>query len=71
MGSCLRHPLSILLHLLALGMAIYHSVTWFNLTPKAMVVWMGEEKLSPIIIAGSNYLVWIIVSFAILWIALS
>ena len=66
----LLHPLSILLQLIALPMVLYHSITWFNLTPKVMVVWRGEERVSPLWIAGSNYLAWIIVSIVVAWFAL-
>src|SRR5437879_1142394 len=47
----LSTPGSIFLHLLALVFILYHSVTWLNLTPQIMVVWRGEEKLDPRIIA--------------------
>ena len=57
------------LQILALPMILYHSITWFNLTPKVMVVWRGEERVSPILIAGANYLAWIAVSVIIVWIA--
>jgi fumarate reductase subunit C len=57
------------LQILALPMILYHSITWFNLTPKVMVVWRGEERVSPILIAGANYLAWIAVSVVIVWIA--
>ncbi len=63
-------PVSIALHLVALPMVVYHSITWFNLTPKAVVVWRGEERLSPLLIAGSNYVVWLVASILIAWIVL-
>ena len=66
----LESPFSIALHLIALPMVVYHSITWFNLTPKVMVVWRGEERVSPILIAGSNYVAWLIVSFLIAWFCL-
>ncbi len=61
----LNSPFLIVLQIIALPMHLYHSVTWINLTPKVMVVWWGEERVSPVLIAGSNYLAWIIVSFLI------
>lgn len=61
----LKSPLSIVLHLLALVMAIYHSVTWFNLTPKVLVVWRGEEQVNPNLIAASHYVAWLLVSVVI------
>ena len=57
-------------HLLALVAALYHSITWFNLTPKVMVVRIGEERLSPILIAASNYVAWLVISAVIAWIVL-
>ena len=61
---------SMALHLIALPMVLYHSVTWLNLTPKAIVVWRGEEQLSPFLIVGLNYVAWAIVSILIAWISL-
>ncbi len=49
-------------------MVLYHSITWFNLTPKVFVLWRGEERVSPILIAGANYVAWIIASAAVLWV---
>lgn len=61
----LKSPLSILLHLLALAMAIYHSVTWFNLTPKVLVVWRGEDQVNPALIAVSHYVAWVLISVVV------
>ena len=61
---------SMALHLIALPMVLYHSITWLNLTPKAIVVWRGEEQLSPFLIVGVNYVAWAIVSILIAWILL-
>lgn len=58
------------LHAVAFPIVMYHTVTWFHLTPKAMVVWRGEEKLNPRLIVGSNYAVWIVVSILVAWILL-
>ena len=60
----------ILFHILALIAALYHSVTWFNLTPKVMVVHRGEEKIPPVLIAGPHYAAWLAISVVILWIVL-
>ncbi len=65
-----KSRLALILHTVALPMVVYHSVTWFNLTPKAMVVWRGEERVSPLLIAGSNYVAWLVVSLLIAWIVL-
>lgn len=61
----LKSPLSVVLHLLALLMAIYHSVTWFNLTPKVLVVRRGEDQVNPTLIAASHYVAWVLISVVI------
>ena len=62
----LNSPFLIVLQIIALPMVLYHSITWFNLTPKVMVVWRGEERVSPLLIAGANYVAWAIISIVIL-----
>jgi fumarate reductase subunit C len=69
-NGVLRQPWMIALQLVAFVFVVYHSVTWFNLTPKIMVVWRGEEKVSPVLIAGANYAAWLIVSILILLVVL-
>jgi len=54
------------LQLIALPMVIYHTVTWLNLTPKVLVLWRGEERVNPLLIAGIHYVAWIAVSIVIL-----
>ena len=64
----LTSPLSVLLHLLVLAAAVFHSVTWFNLTPKAMPVFWGENRVAdPLVAFGIGYLPWIIVTLLIVW----
>jgi fumarate reductase subunit C len=65
----LRSPLSTILQIIALVFVIFHSITWFNLTPKIMVLWHGEEKVSPFLIAGANYALWLIMS-VVVWLVL-
>jgi fumarate reductase subunit C len=59
-----------LFHMVALVAAIYHSATWFNLTPKVIVVRRGEEKVPDGLIVGPHYAGWIGLSLAIIFIAL-
>ena len=66
--AILKSPLWITLQIIALPLVLYHTVTWLNLTPKVMVVWRGEDRVSPSLIAGLHYLAWGVVSIIILWI---
>ena len=57
----------IALHILALPFAIYHSITWFNLTPKAIVIPLGEGRVPDVFLAGGNYVAWVILSGILYW----
>jgi len=65
----LREPASIVFHVLALGFAVYHTVTWFNVTPKALPVQIGEEFVPGAAIAGAHYAIWAVLSLLILVLA--
>lgn len=63
----LQSPASIAFHVLALIFVAYHSITWFNLTPKAMPLQIGERFVPEGLIAGACYLAWAIVSALVLF----
>ena len=65
----LKSPASIVFHVLALCFAVYHSVTWFNLTPKALPLQMGEEFVPDAAISGAHFAAWGALSFAVLYFA--
>ena len=54
---------------LILLMAVIHSATWFNLTPKAMPLWIGEKQAPGRIIIGAHYVGWFVVSGLAVWLA--
>src|SRR3989442_3219822 len=62
-----KSPVSIGLHLIAVAMSAYHSVTWFQAGAKAMPVWRGEQRVSPVLLAASQYLAWIGASVVVGW----
>ena len=68
--AMLRSPLAILFHVVALAFALLHTITWFNLTPKAMAVWRGEERLPAAMMIVPNYVGWVVVSGVIAWVVL-
>jgi fumarate reductase subunit C len=65
----LKTPEIIVFHVLALGFAVYHSITWFNLTPKALPLQRGEEFVPDAAISGAHFAAWAAVSFAVLYLA--
>ena len=69
-GALLTNPWAIVLQVLALPMVLYHTVPWLNLTPQVLVIWRGESRVSPVLIAGVHYLAWLVVSVVVAWIVL-
>lgn len=57
-------------HLFVLAFSLLHTISWFNLTPKAMVIRRGEDKLPDVMVAGPNYVIWATVTAFLLWIVL-
>jgi succinate dehydrogenase subunit C len=64
----LRTPPFLILDAVALLFVLFHTITWFNLTPTAMVVRVKGKRVPDRIVAGSNYVVWVIVSVIVAWI---
>ena len=63
----LKSPLIVAFHVVALAFAVYHSVTWFNLTPKALPLQVGEEFVPDAAISGAHFGAWAVLSLAILY----
>ena len=67
--ASLKSPASIAFHVVALGFAAYHSITWFRLTPKALPLQLGEEFVPDGVISGAHYAAWAALSLAVLYLA--
>lgn len=65
----LKSPVSIVLHLLVLAMALYHTVTWLNATPKAITLWRGDERVPPETLIAGSYVIWLVLSAVVAGIA--
>ena len=64
----MRHPLSVILHGLTLMGALWHSITWFNLTPTVMPLRIGEDRMPGAVVAiAMGYGPWLALSGLILW----
>lgn len=63
----LGSPLSMLFHWVMFLVAMFHSISWFNVTHKAMPIQMGEEFLPGGIIVGGHYVVWILFSIIVIF----
>ncbi len=66
--ALIRHPVSWVLHAIIFGAALYHSITWFNLTPKIMPMYIGEDRVADTWAAiAMGYFPWIVVTAVVLW----
>ena len=64
------NPIVIALNVISLFFVVFHAITWFNLAPKAMAVRVGGKRVPGILIAGPQYVAWVIVSAAVAWLLL-
>lgn len=63
-------PWVVVLDVVTLGFVVLHAVTWFNLTPAAMVVKVGGRRLPAFAVAGGAYAAWVAVSALVAWLVL-
>lgn len=62
-------PIGIIFQLLCLGFALVNTTSWFNVTPKAMPMTVGGEKVSGSVIVGAHYAAWAGLSLVVILIA--
>lgn len=65
----LNSPVSLVLHAIVLLMALYHTITWFNVTPKVLVFWRGEHRVAAATIIAAHWILWLVVSAVVVWLA--
>ncbi len=66
----LRSPLLLAWNAVSLFFVVFHTVTWFNLSPRAMVVRVGGRRVPDFWVAAPNYVAWVAVSLAVAWLVL-
>ena len=60
-------PLFLVVNAIALGFLVLHTVTWFSLTPKAMVLDLGGRRVPGAVIIAAQYAGLAVVSAFIYW----
>ena len=60
-------PLVLLLNVVSLLFVLFHTITWFNAAPQAIVARVGGERVPGPWIAASNYLAWALASAVVVW----
>lgn len=68
--QALTRPLLLLIHVVAFLALVYHSITWFQAAPRAIVVRLGSFRSNDALIAGGNFAAWLSISAAIYYLYL-
>ena len=63
-------PWLVALNVVAFGFVVLHTITWFALTPQAMVLDVGGRRVPPAAIIGAQYAGLVVVSAFIAWLVL-
>jgi fumarate reductase subunit C len=66
----MRNPLLIALNAVSFFFVAVHTITWFNLAPRAMVLRVGPRRVPALLIVAANYSAWAVVSAVVAWIIL-
>ena len=66
----LQSPLLLALHALSFFFVLFHTITWFNLTPRAMVVRVRGKRIPDFLVAAPNYVAWLVISGILAWLLL-
>ena len=65
-----QSPVVIAVMLISLFFVLLHTVTWFNLTPRAMSIRLRGKAVPEWLIAAPNYVMWVVMSGAVTWLVL-
>ncbi len=67
--AAITGPGSAVALLVVLAFAVHNTTSWFNVTPKAMPVQIGEGFLPGMVIVAAHYVAWLAVSLTLLYFA--
>jgi fumarate reductase subunit C len=68
--ALMKTPLTLAVSLLCFLFVLFHAITWFNLTPKAMAVRIKGKRLPDLMIALPNFVIWAVISCVVAWFVL-
>jgi fumarate reductase subunit C len=60
-------PWLVVVNVISLLFLVLHTVTWFDLTPKAMAVRFRGQRLPASLVLASQYAGWVVVSAFVVW----
>ena len=68
--SLLKNPFVLALNIISFFFVVFHSITWFDLSARAMSIRVGGKKVPGIMISGPNFVAWFLISAVIAWLLL-
>jgi fumarate reductase subunit C len=68
--SVLKNPFIFALNIISFLFVVFHSITWFNLSARAMSIRVGGKKVPGFMISGPNFVAWFVISGFIAWLLL-
>lgn len=66
----MQSPPLIVLGVISLFFVVFHTITWFNLAPRAVSVRIRGRRLPDVLVAAPSYVIWLVVSGAVTWVVL-
>jgi fumarate reductase subunit C len=66
----LKNPFIIAFNVISFCFVLFHSITWFNLSARAMSIRIGGKKVPGFFISGPNFAAWLLISAVIAWLLL-
>ncbi len=61
----------LIFHGVVLVFLLFHSVTWFNLAPKALVLRLGRRRIPNAIVLAGHYAAWLVATALVIWLVAS
>ncbi len=61
----------LIFHGVVLVFLLFHSVTWFNLAPKALVLRLGRRRVPDAIVLAGHYVAWLVATALVIWLVAS
>ena len=63
----LASPPVLIFHAVVLLFLLFHSLTWFNLAPKALVIRLGGKLIPDAAVLAGHYAAWLVATSLVIW----
>ncbi len=60
-------PPVLIFHGVVLLFLLFHSVTWLNLAPKALVLHLGRKRIPDAVVLFGHYAAWLVATALVVW----